>query len=407
MKGKLRILWAGRQMPVLQQIAAEFAQSQPFKNVKISACLHVTAETANLVLALKQGGAQVSLSASNPLSTQDDVVQSLKKDYKMDVQAKHGVDHKTYYQQIRDSLKLRPNLTVDDGADLVTYIHTKNKSLLKKVWGGTEETTTGVARLNIMAKKHQLKYPIIAVNSALTKHLFDNRYGTGQSTIDGILRATNILLAGKVVVVAGYGWCGRGVAQRASGMGSRVVVTEVNPVRALEALMDGYQVMPMLAAAVAGDIFITTTGDIDILTKPHFKLMKDGAILANAGHFNDEINIKDLSSLAVTVTEVRDNTEEYKFKNNKSIYLLGQGRLVNLAAAEGHPGAVMDLSFANQALALEYLVKRHTELKPGVYPVPAEIDLAIAELKLRSLQVTHDTLTPKQRKYLNSWKQGT
>ncbi|MBI5733843.1 MAG: adenosylhomocysteinase, partial [Candidatus Kerfeldbacteria bacterium] len=378
MSGKSRILWSASQMPVLGQIALEFARSRPFQNVKISVCLHVTAETANLVLALKQGGAQVSLSASNPLSTQAEVVQSLKKDFHVAVYAQRGVDNKQYYQQIRECLKLGPNLTVDDGADLVTYIHTKSKGLLKKVWGGTEETTTGVARLKIMAQKQQLKYPIIAVNSALTKHMFDNRYGTGQSTIDGILRATNILLAGKVVVVAGYGWCGRGVAARARGMGSRVIITEVNPVRALEALMDGYQVMTMLEAARQGEIFITTTGNTDIITKNHFKLMKSGVILANAGHFNDEINIKNLQNLSVSVKEVRDNMEEYILSGGKRVYLLGQGRLVNLAAAEGHPASVMDMSFANQALSLEYLVRHKSELKPAVYPVPEKIDLAIA-----------------------------
>lgn len=405
-KGEQRIQWAGRHMPVLASIAERFRREQPFKDVRISACLHVTAETANLVRALKSGGAQVALAASNPLSTQDNVVAALKRG-KFAVFAKRGVDRAEYYKHIRGSLAHKPHLTVDDGADLVTYLHTKARGMLRHVWGGTEETTTGVARLRAMAKAGKLKYPLMAVNGALTKHLFDNRYGTGQSTLDGIIRATNVLIAGKIFVVAGYGWCGKGVAMRAKGLGARVLVTEVDPVRALEAVMDGFEVAPMSRAAQVGDIFVTTTGDIDVITTAHFKVMKDGAIVANSGHFDVEVDVKALTKLAREVNEIRPNLAEYILKNGKRIYLLAEGRLVNLGAAEGHPSSVMDMSFANQALALEYLVKHHAELKPKVYEVPEELDTEIAHLKLKSLKVGIDTLTPKQRRYLAAWQEGT
>lgn len=405
--GRRKIIWAGQHMPVVTGVAAQFKKAQPFKGLNIAACLHVTAETANLVITLKAGGATVFLCGSNPLSTQDDVAQSLRADYKIPVFARHGINTKEYYMNVAQCLAGQPNLTVDDGADLVTYIHTKARRLQKNIWGGTEETTTGVIRLRALAKSGKLKYPIIAVNDALTKYLFDNRYGTGQSTVDGILRATNILLAGKVVVVAGYGWCGRGVAMRLKGMGCRVVVTEVNPVRALEATMDGYQVLPLTQAARLGELFITCTGNRDVITKDHFKLMPDGAILANAGHFDVEINVKDLDRLTSQKTLVRHQLIEYKLKSGKALYLVAEGRLVNLSAAEGHPAAVMDLSFANQALALEYLVKQKGLLKPAVYSVPAEIDKSVSQLKLKALGVGYDTLTPKQIKYLNSWQGGT
>ncbi len=406
-QGKKKILWAGQQMPVLTALRERLVKNKILEGVRIAACLHVTAETANLVLALKAGGAKVALCASNPLSTQDDVAQSLRRDFKIEVFAKKGVDNKEYYQQVKKALSMSPYLTVDDGADLVTYLHTKSRRLLKGVWGGTEETTTGVMRLRAMAKADKLRYPLIAVNDALTKYLFDNRYGTGQSTIDGIIRATNILLAGKAVVVAGYGWCGRGVAMRARGLGARVVITEIDPVKSLEAVMDGFEVLTMRQAAPRGDIFVTTTGDIDVITKLHFPFMKDGVILANAGHFDVEINLVDLKRSSVEVNQIRDNLQEYKLKNGKRIYLLGEGRLVNLAAAEGHPPQVMDMSFAGQVLALEYLVKNHQQLKPGVYNLPAEIDEEIAELKLKLIGVDYDTLTPKQKKYLSNWQVGT
>lgn len=405
-KGEQRVAWAGQHMPVLAALAERFGKTQPFKDVRISACLHVTAETANLSLALKAGGAHVALSASNPLSTQDDVVAVLKR-HKIAVFAKRGVDTREYYKHIKASLAHKPHLTVDDGADLVTYLHTKARGMLKNVWGGTEETTTGVIRLKAMAKAGKLKYPLIAVNSALTKHMFDNRYGTGQSTLDGIIRATNVLLAGKVLAVAGYGWCGRGVALRAKGLGARVVVTEVDPVRALEAFMDGYEVLPMSRAAKVGEVFVTTTGDCDVITAEHFKVMQDGAIVCNSGHFDVEVSVPELRKMAKTITQVRESTQEFLLKDGRRIYLLAEGRLVNLAAAEGHPPAVMDMSFANQALALEYLVKNRGKLKPQVYDVPPEVDEQIAQLKLRALKVAIDTLTPKQRKYLGSWQAGT
>ncbi|MFH1866841.1 MAG: adenosylhomocysteinase [Patescibacteria group bacterium] len=406
-RGRNKINWAGRQMPVVKLLAERFKKQQPFRQVKISACLHVTAETANLMLALKAGGAELALCGSNPLSTQDDIAQSLRREFKIRVFAKRGISNKEYYKDVQLCLEHGPQLTVDDGADLVTYLHTKSKRLIKYVWGGTEETTTGVMRLQAMARAKKLKYPLIAVNSALTKYLFDNRYGTGQSTIDGILRATNILLAGKVVVVAGYGWCGRGIALRARGMGARVVITEANSVRALEAIMDGYEVLPMQRAARLGDLFITSTGDVDVITKQHLTLMKDGAILANAGHFNTEINIRDLERLSTDKREIRQNLVEYTLKNGRRLYLIAEGRLVNLSAAEGHPAAVMDLSFANQALSIEFLAKNHAKLKPIIYPVPEEIDLEIAKLKLKAMEISHDTLTAKQVKYLTSWQAGT
>ena len=405
--GRKKIIWAARQMPVLTLLAERFKTNPPLVGVRVAACLHVTAETANLARVLKSGGADLSLCASNPLSTQDDIAQSLRSDYKIKVYAKRGVNSKEYYKNIAECLASKPNLTVDDGADLVTQVHSKNKRLLKNIWGGTEETTTGVVRLRALAKSGKLKYPIVAVNDALSKHLFDNQYGTGQSTIDGILRATNILLAGKVAVVAGYGWCGRGVALRLKGMGCRVIISEVNATKALEAIMDGYQVMPLIKAASLGELFITCTGNIDVITRDHFKLMPDGAILVNAGHFDVEINVKDLDRLTGQKTLVRHELTEYKLKNGKALYLVAEGRLVNLSAAEGHPAAVMDLSFANQALSLEYLVKHQGLLKPAVYPVPAEIDKEIAQLKLKALGVSIDTLTPKQAKYLSSWQTGT
>lgn len=405
-KGQERINWAAGQMPVLNKLRERFILTKPFRNIKISACLHVTAETANLVKVLIAGGAEVALAASNPLSTQDDVVAALKKQG-VNVFAKHGASNKIYYDHIRACLKHRPNLTVDDGADLVTYLHTKSRSLLKNIIGGTEETTTGVVRLQAMATAKKLKYPIIAVNNALTKHLFDNRYGTGQSTFDGIMRATNILLAGKVVVVSGFGWCGRGVVMRARGLGARVIVTEVDPIRALEALMDGNEVMPLTKALPVGDIFITTTGDRDIITRLHFYKIKDKAILANAGHFNVEIDVAGLAAVARSVKQVRENLTEYLLKSGKKIYLIGEGRLANLAAAEGHPGAVMDLSFANQALSLEYLVINRGRVPVAVMTVPEEIDKKIAGLKLESIGVKIDKLTDKQNKYLKSWHQGT
>ena len=406
MKGQRRIDWAGRHMPVVAGLAKAMAKSNFFAGKKISACLHVTAESANLMLALKAGGAEVALCASNPLSTQDDVVSALKK-RRLAVYAKHGADKKLYYQHIKSCLAIKPNLTVDDGADLVTYIHTKAKGLLKNMIGGTEETTTGVIRLRAMAQAKKLKYPIIAVNSAMTKHLFDNRYGTGQSTIDGILRATNILLAGRCLVVAGYGWCGKGVAGRARGMNARVIVTEIDPVKALEAVMDGFEVMPMQQAARQGDIFVTTTRNRDVIQTQHLKIMKDGVILANSGHFDVEINVAAMKKMAIKVIEVRNNLMEYTLRSGKKLYLVSEGRLANLGAAEGHPATVMDMSFANQILALQYLVQHQGKLAPTVYDVPREVDLQVATHKLKSMGVKIDWLTPVQKKYLASWKVGT
>jgi len=405
-EGKLRIEWAGRQMPVLAQIKERFNKESPLAGVRISACLHVTTETANLALTLKASGADLVLCASNPLSTQDDVAAAL---VEMGIltYAIKGEDEKTYYKHITTALEHKPNLTVDDGADLVTTMHTKHSELLKSVVGGTEETTTGVIRLRSMEKAGRLKYPIIAVNDAQTKYLFDNRYGTGQSTIDGVTRATNILWAGKKLVVSGYGWCGKGLALRAKGMGAQVIVTEVDPIKALEAAMDGCQVMPMAQAAPIGDVFITVTGDKNVLSKEAIARLKDGAILANSGHFNVEIDIPALEAAAKGKRRVREFVDEYTLKDGRRVYLLGEGRLINLAAAEGHPASVMDMSFANQALCLEYLVKNRGKLETRVFAVPQDIDKNVARLKLASMGMDIDTLTPEQVKYLAGWEEGT
>ncbi|MFC1928719.1 adenosylhomocysteinase [Chloroflexota bacterium] len=404
--GRQRIEWASREMPVVKLIRERFSREKPFNNIRISACLHVTTETANLALALKEGGANVILCASNPLSTQDDVAAALV-DYGIPTNAIKGEDDKTYYKHIDTTLDNNPQLTVDDGADLVTTLHTKRGDLIKDVIGGTEETTTGVIRLRSLEKAGKLKYPMIAVNDAQTKYLFDNRYGTGQSTIDGITRATNILWASKKVVVCGYGWCGHGIALRAKGLGSQVIVSEVEPVRALEAAMDGFQVMSLIEAAKEGDIFITAAGDKNVIDEAHLQVMKDGAILANSGHFNVEINIPALESLARSKRSIRPFVDEYTLDNGRHLYLLGEGRLINLAAAEGHPASVMDMSFANQALCLEYVVKNKGKLEPKVYPVPEEIDKQVARLKLNSMGIKIDTLTPEQEQYLTSWQEGT
>jgi len=404
--GKQRVEWAAREMPVVKLIRERFAAEKPLKGVRISACLHITTETANLALTLKAGGANLILCASNPLSTQDDVAAALV-EYGIPVNAIKGEDEKTYYKHINTALDNRPQLTVDDGADLVTTLHTKRSDLIGNVIGGTEETTTGIIRLRSLERAGGLKYPIIAVNDAQTKYLFDNRYGTGQSTIDGITRATNILWASKRVVICGYGWCGHGIALRAKGLGSQVIICEVEPVRALEAVMDGFQVMPLTEAAKLGDIFITTTGDKNVIDKAHLQIMKDGAILANSGHFNVEINIPALENLAGSKQRIRPFVDEYTLKDGRRLYLLGEGRLINLAAAEGHPASVMDMSFANQALCLEYLVKNKGKLKPRVYPVPEEIDKQVARLKLNSMGINIDSLTPEQKKYLTSWQEGT
>jgi len=404
--GRQRIEWASREMPVVKLIGERFAAEKPLEGVRISACLHVTSETANLALTLKEGGANVILCASNPLSTQDDVAAALV-EYGIPTNAIKGEDEATYYKHINTALDNSPQITMDDGADLVTTLHTKRSDLISDVIGGTEETTTGVIRLRSLERIGKLKYPIIAVNDAQTKYLFDNRYGTGQSTIDGITRATNILWAGKKVVICGYGWCGRGVALRAKGLGSQVIVTEVEPVRALEAVMDGYQVMPLIEAAKVGDIFVTTTGDKNVIDKAHFRLMKDGAILANSGHFNVEINIPALEGLTKSKRRIRSFVDEYTLSDGRHLYLLGEGRLINLAAAEGHPASVMDMSFANQALCLEYIVKNRGRLETKVYPVPEEIDKDVARLKLQSMGIDIDNLTAEQEKYLTSWEEGT
>ncbi len=404
--GKLRIEWASREMPVLRLIKERFAKSKPLKGVRISACLHITTETANLALTLKEGGAELVLCASNPLSTQDDVAAALV-EYGLPTFAIKGEDNKTYYKHIISALEHKPQLTVDDGADLVSTAHREKTKLLTNIIGGTEETTTGVIRLRNMAEEGKLKYPIVAVNDAKTKHFFDNRYGTGQSTIDGITRATNVLWAGKKVVVCGYGWCGRGIARRAQGMGAWIIIAEVNPISALEAAMDGYQVMPLIEASKIGDIFITATGDINVIDKAHFSKMKDGAILANSGHFNVEINIPELKKLAKKKRQMRPSVEEYTLADGRRISLLGEGRLINLAAAEGHPASVMDMSFANQALCLEYLVKNKGKLQSKVYPVPEEIDNEVGRLKLKSMNIAIDSLTKEQKKYLESWEEGT
>jgi adenosylhomocysteinase len=406
-KGKLRIEWAAQEMPVLKSIAERFKKERPLKGFRLSACLHVTTETANLMETLKAGGAEVALCASNPLSTQDDVAASLVKFARIPVFAIKGEDNKTYYRHINDALSFKPDITMDDGADLVSTLHKTRKSSLGDILGGTEETTTGVIRLRVMAEKGVLKYPIVAVNDAYTKYLFDNRYGTGQSTIDGIMRATNRLIAGSVFVVSGYGWCGKGISMRAKAMGARVIITEGNPLRALEATMDGFEVMPIREASKIGDIFVTATGDINVISKECFGLMKDGAILCNSGHFNVEIAIDELRRISRGRRMIRDFVEEYTLRNKKRVYLLGDGRLINLAAAEGHPSAVMDMSFANQALCAEYISKNYKKLKKQVYSVPQEIDRKIAFLKLKAMGIKIDLLTAEQKKYLESWEMGT
>lgn len=406
-QGKKRILWAERHMPVLQTIGEEFRKTKPLRGLRISACLHVTTETANLVRVLQGGGADLSLSASNPLSTQDDVAASLVKDFKISVFAKKGEDEKTYYRHIHTVLERHPHITMDDGADLVSELHGKKRALANGVIGGTEETTTGVNRLRSLEKKGLLQYPIFAVNDADTKHFFDNRYGTGQSTIDGVIRATNVLLSGSTFVVAGYGWCGRGLAARARGMGAHVIVTETDPLRALEAVMEGFQVMTMKEAARRGDIFVTVTGNLNVIRKEHFAAMKDGAIVANSGHFNAEVDIPALKKLAKRRRVVRDFVEEFELRSGKRIYLLAEGRLVNLSSAEGHPASVMDMSFANQALCVETLARSGRMLEKRVYKVPASIDSRIARLKLQAMEVSIDRLTREQEHYLSSWQFGT
>jgi adenosylhomocysteinase len=404
--GRQRIEWAYREMPVVKLIRGRFYKEKPLAGIRISACLHITTETANLALTLKEGGAAVILCASNPLSTQDDVAAALV-EYGIPVNAIKGEDEVTYYKHINAVLDSEPQLTVDDGADLVATLHAKRSNLINNVIGGTEETTTGVTRLRSLARAGKLKYPIIAVNDAQTKYLFDNRYGTGQSTIDGITRATNILWAGKKVVICGYGWCGHGIAMRAKGLGSQVIITEVESVRALEAVMDGYQVMPLLEAAKVGDIFITIAGDKNVVDKAHLQVMKDGAILANSGHFNVEINIPALEGLSRSRRCIRPFVDEYTLSDARRLYLLGEGRLINLAAAEGHPASVMDMSFANQALCMEYMVKNRGEIETRVHAVPEEIDGQVAQLKLRSMGINIDTLTPEQEKYITTWEEGT
>ncbi len=402
-KGKLQIEWAKKHMPVLNLILERFRKEEPFKGVKISACLHVTKETAVLMETLKAGGASITLVASNPLSTQDDVAAALVKEG-IHVYAWRGETEKEYMMNLRVAAESNPDLVLDDGGDLHTLIHEEYPELAKNVIGGTEETTTGIIRLKAMAKQGILKYPVIAVNNAYTKYLFDNRYGTGQSTIDGILRATNILLAGKTVVIAGYGWVGRGIALRAKGMGANVVITEVNPIKALEAVMDGFKVMPMRKAAEIGDIFVTATGNINVIDREHLGVMKDGAILANAGHFNVEINLKSLEELSISKRTIRPSVIEYVLKNGKKLYLLAEGRLVNLVAAEGHPSEVMDMSFANQALSAKYLIENRGKLKPYLYNVPEDIDTEVAKLKLKAMNIEIDKLTKEQEEYLKSWR---
>ena len=405
--GRRRMDWAAREMPVLRAIRDRFAKERPLAGLRVSACLHVTTETANLMTTLQAGGADIVLTASNPLSTQDDVSAALVSHYEIPVFAIKGEDNVTYYKHIRAALDHKPHMTMDDGADLVSTLHKERRELLPNILGGTEETTTGVIRLRAMAADNALTFPIIAVNDAMTKHFFDNRYGTGQSTLDGIIRATNVLLAGKTFVVAGYGWCGRGLASRARGMGSDVVVTEVEPLKALEAVMDGFRVMPMEEAARIGDIFCTVTGDINVIDAHHFTLMKDGAIVANSGHFNVEINIPALKEMSTGTKLVRPFVEEYQLKDGRSIFILGEGRLINLASAEGHPASVMDMSFANQALSAEYMVKNGKTLEKRVYSVPDDIDKEIARLKLEAMKVKIDTLTAQQVAYLGSWEEGT
>lgn len=406
--GRLRIEWADQEMPVLAQIRERFGKEQPLNGLRISACLHVTTETANLMRTLQSGGADVVLCASNPLSTQDDVAASLVTHYEIPVYAVRGEDNETYFNHLNTALDHTPHISMDDGADLVSEIHKHRTDLIDTILGSTEETTTGIIRLRAMAKDGALRFPVIGVNDSQTKHLFDNRYGTGQSTLDGIIRATNILLAGKNVVVGGYGWCSRGIAMRADGMGAHVIVTEVDPVKALEAVMDGYRVMPMQEAAKIGDIFVTATGDINVIDTHHMEAMKSGAIVANSGHFNVEINLDGLADMAVgKPTLVNQHVQSYRLKNDKFIYVLGEGRLINLAAAEGHPASVMDMSFANQALAAEYIIRNHETMENMVYTIPEEVDRQIASLKLQAMGVAYDTLTEQQVTYLNQWQEGT
>ncbi len=406
-QGRLKIEWAARFMPVLGSIKRRFAKEKPLRGIRLSACLHVTTETANLMETLKIGGAEVALCASNPLSTQDDAAAAMVKHFGVPVFAIKGEDHKTYYRHLNQALDHKPQITMDDGADLVSTLHSRRRVLIREIIGGTEETTTGVIRLRSMAAKGVLAYPIIAVNDANTKHLFDNRYGTGQSTVDGILRSTNILLAGLHFVIAGYGWCGRGVAMRARGAGAKVIICEVDPLRALEAVMDGFDVMPLEAAASIGNVFVTVTGDKTVITRRHFVRMKDGAIIANSGHFNVEIDIPALASLARRKRKIREFVEEFELRNGRKIFLLGEGRLINLAAAEGHPAMVMDMSFANQALSALYLSRKGKTLTKNVHGVPREIDEQIARLKLRSMGIRIDRLTAEQKRYLAAWEEGT
>src|SRR3954463_5017549 len=406
-QGKKRIEWANQSMPVLQSIRKDFIKNQPLKGIRIAACLHVTTETANLAITLRDGGADMVLCASNPLSTQDDVAASLVRDYNIPTFAIKGEDNETYYQHILSALDHKPHITMDDGADLVSVALTKRTDVLPEIIGGTEETTTGVIRLRAMAKEGVLRYPIIAVNDALTKHMFDNRYGTGQSTLDGVIRATNVLIAGSKFVVAGYGWCGKGLALRARGMGSDVIVTEIDPVKAIEAVMDGFRVMSMNEAAKIGDIFVTVTGNKNVVGKEHFEVMKNGAVVANSGHFNVEIDIPALEKLAKSKRVTREFVDEYAMGDGRKIYLLGEGRLINLAAAEGHPASVMDMSFANQALSAEYLVKNYKTLEKNVFAVPVDLDKKVAKLKLEAMGIKIDRLTSEQEEYLASWSEGT
>jgi adenosylhomocysteinase len=405
--GKRRIEWAAQSMPVLATIRKQFIKTQPLAGIRVAACLHVTTETANLMIALRDGGASIALCASNPLSTQDETAAALVKEYGIPTYSIKGESNEVYYQHINAALDTAPHFTMDDGADVVTLLHTKRKDLLANVIGGTEETTTGVIRLRAMAKEGVLAYPIIAVNDALTKHLFDNRYGTGQSTIDGIIRATNTLLAGLNFVVAGYGWCGRGLAMRARGLGSNVIVTEIDPTKAIEALMDGFRVMPMQEAAAIGDIFCTVTGNKNVIGREHFARLKSGAILSNSGHFNVEIDLDALASLSSSRKEARPFVEEFSLRDGRKVYVLGEGRLINLAAAEGHPASVMDMSFANQALSADYMVKNHTKLEKKVYSVPEELDKNVAKMKLEAMGCSIDRLTPEQEEYLAGWSEGT
>ena len=406
-QGRNRIEWAAREMPVLQSITERFEKGKPLKGIKMSGCLHITTETANLARTLVAGGADLVLTASNPLSTQDDVAAALVQFYEVPTFAIRGEDNETYYSHIRAALDHRPNMTMDDGADLVSTLHKERIDQIPDVIAGTEETTTGVIRLRAMAEQGALRFPVLAVNDAMTKHLFDNRYGTGQSTLDGVIRATNLLIAGKVLVVAGYGWCSRGIAMRAKGLGANVIVTEVDPLRALEAVMDGFRVMPMLEAAPIGDIFITATGDIKVIDQHHFEVMKDGAVVANSGHFNVEINIPALEGMATEKRSPRTSVEQYLLQDGRRVHLLGEGRLVNLAAAEGHPASVMDMSFANQALGAVYMLRNAEHLEKKVYVIPEDVDQEIARLKLEAMGIQIDTLTLEQEEYLTSWEEGT